>query len=361
MEGFGWYTFEVVKRIVQNHPEHEFIFFFDRAYDERFIFGANVTPVVLHPQARHPLLFKIWFDISVKKALKKYKVDVFFSPDGFLSLNSDVPQIGVIHDINFEHNPEDIPKGALTYLRKYFPKFARKAKHIITVSEYSKNDICSTYGIQPQKITVAWNGASEIFHPLSENEKKDTREKISQGVPYLLFVGALHPRKNVPRLLQAFVQMRENRPDLSYKMVIVGERMFHKSFGHFKIPKEYEEDILFTGHLSIEELANVVGSAEALTFVPYFEGFGIPLVEAMKCGTPILSGNKTSLPEVAGDAALYCDPYSVDDIQEKMTLICADPKLKEDLRIRGIERSTLFSWDRSAELAWSAIEKAMED
>ena len=141
MEGFGWYTFEIVKRLVENHPEHTFIFFFDRAYDERFIFGENVTPVVLKPQARHPILFKIWFDRSVTKALKKHKADIFFSPDGYLSLRTEIPQIGVIHDINFEHFPEDLPKSPRNYLRKYFPKFANKANHILTVSESSKQDI----------------------------------------------------------------------------------------------------------------------------------------------------------------------------------------------------------------------------
>lgn len=359
MEGFGWYTYEVVKRLVQTHPEHEFIFFFDRSFDEKFIFGSNVTPVVLHPQARHPLLFKIWFDHSVKRALKKYKVDLFFSPDGFLSLTSTIPQVGVIHDINFEHNPEDIPRSALKYLTKYFPRFARKAEQIITVSEYSKEDIVSTYKIDPSKITVAWNGASEVFKPLSEDEKRQVRQKLTQGIPYLIFVGALHPRKNVPRLLEAYVKMRESHPELTHQLVIVGEEMFNRSFGSFEIPKKYESDIKFTGHLSLEELAKAVGSAVALTFVPYFEGFGIPLVEAMKCGTPILSGDRTSLPEVAGDAAIYCDPYSVEDIQEKMTLLCTDTKLQEDLKIKGIKRSSDFSWDRSAEIAWEVIEKTM--
>lgn len=361
MEGFGWYTYEVVKRLVNEHPEHEFYFFFDRKFDEKFVFGTNVTPVVLHPQARHPLLFKIWFNISVKKALKKYKIDLFFSPDGFLSLRTKVPQIGVIHDINFEHNPEDIPKSALKYLTKYFPRFARKAKHIITVSEYSKQDLVNTYEINPSKITVSWNGASDVFQPLTEEVKLRVREKISGGIPYLIFVGALHPRKNVPRLVDAFVKMRESRPDLAHRLVIVGEQLFHSSFSSFKIPKEYATEILFTGHLSLNELAEAVGSATALAFVPYFEGFGIPLVEAMKCGTPILSGNRTSLPEVAGEAAIYCDPYSVEDIQEKMTLLCSDENLQASLKVKGLERSREFSWDRSAATVWEVIERSMNN
>jgi len=134
MEGFGWYTYEIMKRLVENHPEHTFILFFDRSYDAKFVFGENVIPVVLHPQARHPILFRIWFNWSVKRALKKYRADVFFSPDGYLSLTSDLPQIAVMHDLNFEHNPKDLKPTMRKYYQTYFPRFASKAKHIITVS-----------------------------------------------------------------------------------------------------------------------------------------------------------------------------------------------------------------------------------
>ena len=137
MEGFGWFTFEVVKRIVEQHPEHQFFFFFDRSYDKKFVFADNVVPVVLYPPARHPLLYKIWFDYSVTKALKKYNIDLFFSPDGYLSLKTKVKQIAVIHDLNFEHYPQDLPRSLRKYYKKYFPQFVKKSNHIITVSEFS--------------------------------------------------------------------------------------------------------------------------------------------------------------------------------------------------------------------------------
>ncbi len=358
MEGFGWYTYEVTKRLVEQHPEQEFVFFFDRAFDEKFIFGKNVTPVVLNPPARHPILFYIWNEISVRKALKKYKIDVYFSPDGYLSLKSDVPQVNVIHDINFEHNPLDVPKRLRNYLCHYFPKFAKKAKHILTVSEYSKQDICDTYGISPDKITVAWNGASEVFQPIDANAKKEIEQKYSDGKPYFLFVGAIHPRKNVHRLIQAFEQFKNNHPTSEHRLLIVGEALFSKSFDALKLSAKVQQDIKFTGHLALDELAKVMAAADIFTFVPYFEGFGIPLVEAMRCGTPILSGNLTSLPEVGGDAVLYCDPMNVNDITEKLTLLAFDTELQAILRRKGLERSQLFSWDTTAKVAWAVIEKA---
>src|SRR6218665_2161300 len=178
MEGFGWYTYEVTKRLVENHPEHEFVLFFDRPFDPKFVFGPNATPVVLFPQAHHPILFVWWFNWSITKALKKYKCDVFFSPDGYLSLRTSVPQIPVIHDLNFEYHPEDLQRKHRNYYRKYFPKFAKKAKHILTVSEYSKQDIVKLYGIPSDKITVAWNGAADDFKPFQATVI------LSEGIPY---------------------------------------------------------------------------------------------------------------------------------------------------------------------------------
>lgn len=354
MEGFGWYTFEISKRLVEQHPEHEFFFFFDRAFDPKFIFGSNVTPVVLSPPARHPILFIYWFEIALKRALKKHKIDVFFSPDGYLSLGSKVPQIAVIHDINFEHYPKDLPFSARIYLRKYFPLFAHKARKIITVSEYSKQDIVKTYKINSNKITVAWNGASDVFKPLSDENKQNIKNKYAHGNHYFLFVGAIHPRKNVGRLIEAFVKFKQITKS-DFQLIIIGDSLWKNKSILVKIPEEIRSQIHFTGHLPLEELANLMGSAVALTYVPYFEGFGIPLVEAMKCGTPILSGDRTSLPEVAGDAAIYCNPFDVNDITEKMIELSSSNTLRDQLSKNGLERSKLFNWDQSAESVWKEI------
>lgn len=360
MEGFGWYTYEVVKRMVENHPEHEFIFFFDRKYDKKFIFGPNVTPVVLYPQARHPILFKIWFDFSVTRALKKYKADLFFSPDGYLSLNTNVPQIGVIHDINFEHHPEDLPKGVHKYLSTNFPLFAKKAAHVITVSEYSKVDIVETYKIPSEKVTAIWNGVSSAYKPTTREINEKIKQEYSDGKPYLLFVGALHPRKNLKRLIGAFDLYLSENPKSDLQLVVVGEAIWGYLDNHTSISAELKNRIHFTGHLSQGKLVQVMASAFIFTFVPYFEGFGIPLVEAMRSGTPVLSGNKTALPEVGGDAVLYCDPFDINDIHQQLTKLIQDDKLRSELSVKGIERASVFSWDKAAVDTWEVIESVFK-
>jgi glycosyltransferase involved in cell wall biosynthesis len=357
LEGFGWFTHEVVSRMVKNHPEHEFIFFFDRSFDPKFIYADNVTPVVLNPPARHPVLFKIWFNWSVKRALKKYKTDIFFSPDGYMSLTSKMKQVGVIHDLNFEHYPQDLPKKARKYLLKYFPLFAEKATKIITVSEYSKQDIIDTYQVNPDKIKVAYNGIGGFFKPISISEKEVVRRKFTSGKDYFLFVGALHPRKNMTNLFKAF-DLYKTQTNSEVKLLVVGEKYWWSK--EIKMVFEnltHKNDIVFTGHVQSSELNEIYGAGLALVFPSYFEGFGIPLVEAMKCELPIISSNTTCLPEIAGDAAIYVDPFSVESIAAGMTKIASDEELRTRLIEKGKERSELFNWDKTAEICWEVIEE----
>lgn len=356
MEGFGWYTYETTKRLVENHPEHTFILFFDRSFDPKFIFGSNVIPVVLRPPARHPILFIIWFEWAVFRALKKYKAAVFFSPDGYLSLRSKIPQISVIHDLNFEHFPQDIPAVPRTYLRYFFPKFAKKASKIVTVSHYSKADIAQMYGIHPSKIDVGWNGVSDVFKPISESQKVAVRNQYAEGKSYFLFVGAIHPRKNVKRLMQAF-EMYVNKGG-EKQLVIVGENLWGKgTIDDELIQPKTKRQIHFTGHLPLTELANVMASAFCFTYVPYFEGFGIPLVEAMRSGVPIIAGKLTSLPEVGGEAALYVNPFDVASIARAMLLIESDETMRQKLIALGLERSLQFDWNHTADVCWKAIQE----
>lgn len=354
LEGFGWYTYEVVKRIVEKHPEHDFVFFFDRPFDPSFIFAPNVQPVVISPPARHPFLFILWFEFLLPKALKKYKIDLFFSPDGYVSLKTGVPQIATIHDINFEHYPEDLPLMARWYLRKYFPKFAQKASHILTVSEFSKKDICTTYGIDSKNITSVWNSSSDLFVPINENSADLIRSKYSNGDQYFLFVGSIHPRKNLRRLIEAYIQYSQSVND-PWRFVIVGASMW-KGGNDLSIPEDVSHLIHFTGRVDQKELIEIVGAAGALAYVPYFEGFGIPLVEAMKCGVPILAGDKSCLPEIAGDAAIYCDPFSIIDIQSGLTELSSNEELRKELSVKALQRSMLFSWDVSAKKIWEVLE-----
>ena len=184
LEGIGWFTRETLQRITRNHPEHQFIFIFDRPYNEEFVFSGNVTPVVVSPPTRHPILWYFWFEWRIPRILRKYKADLFLSPDGYLSLRTRVKQLAVIHDINFAHRPKDLPFLYALYYNYFFPRFARRAARIATVSYYSKEDIVRTYHINPDKIDVVYNGVNKLYTPTSAEEQAATRNKYADGIPY---------------------------------------------------------------------------------------------------------------------------------------------------------------------------------
>ncbi len=360
LEGIGWFMYETLKRITKAHPEHHFVFLFDRHFDEEFIFSDNVTPVILSPPARHPILFYIWFEFSVSNFLKKFKPDLFLSPDGYLSLNVNCKQLAVIHDINFEHYPKDLSFLVHKYLTYFFPKFAKKATRIATVSEYSKKDMATTYKIDPKKIDVVYNGCNILYTPINDLLKAETKKKFSNGEDYFLFVGSLHPRKNIARLFKAFdaFKMKQSSP---VKLVIVGKKYYWTTEieeAHTKM--QFKDDVIFTGRLSSDDLKLVLGAALAMTYVPYFEGFGIPILEAMNCDTPVITSNVTSMPEVAQDAALLVDPFSVCSISDAMNRIYTDKELRTQLIEKGRIRRLDFSWDKTADALWDSMEKAIK-
>ncbi|HET6225139.1 MAG TPA: glycosyltransferase family 1 protein [Bacteroidia bacterium] len=359
LEGIGWFTYEALKRITRAHPEHHFIFLFDRNFDEEFIFSDNVTPLILSPPARHPILFYIWFEWSVAGFLNKYKPDLFLSPDGYLSLRTKCKQLAVIHDINFEHYPKDLSFIVHKYLTHFFPKFAKKASRIATVSDYSKNDIAATYQIDPQKIDVVYNGSNELYKPINSTLQEETKKKFSAGADYFLFVGALHPRKNIARLFQAFDNFK-NKKSNPMKLVIVGEKYYWTAeIKQAYINMKFKDDVVFTGRLSTDDLKLVLGSAFALTYVPYFEGFGIPILEAMNCDVPVITSNVTAMPEIAAGAALLVNPFDVDSIADALSDLYSDQQLRTQLIEKGRKRRLDFSWDKTAQALWESIEKCL--
>ncbi len=357
LEGIGWFTLETVKRMVCNHPEHEFIFIFDRPYSKEFIFSENVTPVIIGPPARHPFLFYLWFEYRIPDVLKKYKVDLFLSPDGYLSLKTHIPQLAVIHDISFWHRPEDLPWLKEKYYAYFFPRFAHKAARIATVSVYSKNDIAASFGVDPSVIDVIYDGVNEGFKPSLPQEQEFIREKYTGGFAYFLYVGALHPRKNIAGLLRAYELYRKNT-SRQVKLMVVGNEM-HKTSGIYEIfeTMDFKGDVIFTGRVSENELSRIYSAALALTYLPFFEGFGMPIVEAMSAGLPVICSNTTSMPEVGGDAVLYADPFNVEQIAQAMEKVAANPQLRDELIIKGFEQKNKFSWDQTSSLLWDCISK----
>jgi len=360
MDGIGWFTAETLKRIVLSHPEHDFYFFFDRTPDPIFIYSSNVHPVTLCPQARHPILWFLFFEVSVRWALKHYKIDLFLSPECYLSLGSKVPTLMVIHDINYEHTNDNLKPSHQRYMTFFSSKFAHRSTRIATVSEFSKRDIVVTYQIEPSKIDVVYDGAHEGYRPLDSGLKQQTMDTYAHGCPYFIFVGTIIKRKNLAMVLTAFDHYKD-RLENDMKLVVVG----HKVWWQDELKTAYDQmrhkdDVVFIGRADSDLLVNLMGSAEALVYPSLFEGFGIPIIEAYHAEIPVITSNCTSMPEVAGDAALLVEPTNVDMLTDALLSVSTDNSLREDLVSKGRLQREKFSWDKTAELLWESMMKTMK-
>lgn len=361
LEGCGYFIHGLFKTLVRKHPEHQFYFLFDRPFNEEYAFTSNVHPLIVAPPARHPVLWKYWYDINIPLVLKKIKADIFISPDGFCSLTTKLPQCLIIHDLGFLHQPEAYKTSHVRFLKTNTPKFLKKAKSVVTVSQFSKDDIVKHYKTDVGKIDIVHNGVKDVFRQLSYDEKNTIKEKYAEGREYFMYVGAIQPRKNLIALLKAF-SIFKKRLQSNMKLVITG-RLAWKNEAFLQLMKTYKHraDVVLTGYLPEEELAAVLGSAYALVYPSLFEGFGVPVVEAMKCGVPVLTSEKTSMEEAGGDAALYFNPKDHQDIADKMMLIYKDESLRKQLIEKGILNAGKYSWEKSAELFWENILKTVQD
>lgn len=356
LDGIGWFTCETMRRIVLSHPEHDFFFLFDRKPDPQFFFAPNVQPVVLHPQARHPLLWQIYFQWSIPHALRRIKADILVSTDGWMPLNVNLPTLDVIHDLNFEHATDFLRPSHQRYMKYFFPRFAKKATRIATVSEYSRNDISDTYNIDSKKIDVVFNGSHNYYRPYDEDQKQQIRDTFCNGNPFFIFIGTISKRKNLANILLAYKKFQQSHPNSKTQMIVVGGK--YGSYPELDKVLEnntFNEDIHFLGHIESQTLSKLLASAEALIYTSVFEGFGIPIVEAYYAETAVITSNVTSMPEVAGDAAILVNPMSVDDISHAMSQLSENPHLRNELIERGRKRRSLFSWDRTADLLWQSI------
>ncbi len=355
LEGISRFAYELLSRMANAHPEVQFTYFFDRPFDSAYLSSPNIRAEVLFPPARHPLLWYIWFHLRVRHRLSRLRPDVFYSPEFYLSLHRKVPEIATFHDLAYEHFPRDLAPLASRYVRHFSPIYARHASKIVTVSEYTRQDLILRYGLDASHIEVVYNSAGNQFGPITEAEKALVRAKYSEGKHYFHFVGTIQPRKNLENLLLGFEAFK-NESESDMKLLLVGR----PGWNYEGALRTYEamrhrSDVLFTGFVPDEALNGLYAASSGLVFVPWLEGFGIPIVEAFHAEVPVIASDRTSMPEIAGNAAMLVDPGSPDTIAQAMLAISSDERLSQQLVVAGRDQREQFSWDRSAQALWDVL------
>ncbi len=278
--------------------------------------------------------------------IKKLNVDVYHCPHYNMPFGIKRPSVITIHDLIHLVCPDLLTdRRAHWYASWMLPSAAHRASHIITVSEYSKHEILQHLKVPETKVTVIYHGVEEAFHPLSKVEVESYR--IARRLPerFLLYVGLLKPHKNVVRLLKAFSALHLD----GVSLLLVGKRDSRYRELDMILEKEaFRQNVIFQSPIPFEELPLLYNAAESLALPSLYEGFGLPALEAMACGTPVVCSQTTSLPEVVGDSAVLVDPFSAESISRGMKMILTDSTLRDRLRRKGIERVKSFRWSDAA-------------
>jgi glycosyltransferase involved in cell wall biosynthesis len=256
--------------------------------------------------------------------------------------------VTTIPDVAFEHYPEFFPPYHVTWSRKLVPWSAKRADHIVTVSHFSKSDLVNLYGVDPDKITVTYEAAEHDFYPRDRTQAREYVARLYEiERPFILYVGRLQPRKNLVRLVEAYAQVR--RQGVVHQLILVGQKEWMSQPILEKIDElGMRQDVILTGYVPAEALPWFYCAADIFVYPSFFEGFGLPVIEAMACGTSVITSMGSSLEEVASDAAVIVDPFDVSSIRSALEQLITDPGLRDELGQAGVQRSKQFNADKTA-------------
>lgn len=298
--------------------------------------------------------------LTLSAELRRNRVDVLHVQFTAPPL-SPCPVVVSIHDLSFEHLPQTFKRRSRMQLRLTVRRSARSAAQIIALSQHARTDLINTYHLRPELVNVVPLAAPTAFAPVrDDNELQRVRQTYGIDRDYILSVGSIQPRKNLRRLIEAYSLLRPERTGGKLpQLVLVGKNAWlYDETLRSRRGSDIGESILLTGYVPESDLPALYSGALCFIYPSYFEGFGLPPLEAMKCGAPVIVGNKTSLPEVVGDAALMIDPFDVNDMADAIKRVITDSDFRADLRVKGLERAKHFDWKETARQTLAVYEKA---
>ena len=349
--GVGNYVLSLLEGLKRVSPAED-LFLIGRAVNLE-VAGRPSDPGLVHETTvsheSHPL-GDLWEHYWLPQVLDKAQVDVLHGPATLIPFSrSSHASVVTIHDLVAFLFPETIPRKYAMYMRWLLRRVVERADRIISVSHNTKEDLRQVLGVDPDKVSVVYEAAKPVFQPVSDQGLLDyTSRKYGIDGPFLYHVGNIEPRKNLVRLIKAFLRAKP-RLGRATRLVITGQKgwLTSKLYREFST-LELGEDVIFTGYVPHEDLPLLMNAAHAFVFPSLYEGFGLPVLEAMSCGTPVVTSNISSLPEIVGDAAVLVDPQSEESIAQGIIQVVEDTGLHDDLSVRGLKRAKTFSWDRAA-------------
>ena len=340
--------------------------YFHKVANQKTQFNVYLKNSPLHDLPEENKYFKyclingkfLWSQIYLPLYLyRKKNIDVYFSPAHYLPRFCPVPQVVTIHDLAYLYYPEDFIKKDLWQLKNWTNFSINQAKRIIAVSKTTKKDIIKNNGVDEDKVSVIYNGYEKISQKLKVKSQK-YNSKVKSKEPFILFVGTIQPRKNLEVLIDAFDKFTQTNKE--FKLVIVGKKgwLYENIFEKVKT-MNLEKKVIFTDHVSDSELIWLYKNAFCLVLPSLYEGFGIPVLEAMNFDCPLIASFSSSLPEIGGDASLYFDPKNPDDLLEKLNSLKENKELRQELITKGRQRIKFFSWEKCGKETLDVILKTV--
>jgi glycosyltransferase involved in cell wall biosynthesis len=351
--GVGYYTENLLSSIMRVAPEHDYVLFSNREMNGTW---QRLGSERLYDRRHFPVR-ALWMQTVLPASLRDVMPDVCHFTNYLAPLSCTCPQIVTIYDMTIFITPRYHDFKKLVLDRTLIPRVAKRADAIITVSNSARYDILRHLKVPREKVNVIMGAVSSHFHPIVDQARLDAvRNKYGLHQPFILYVGTIEPRKNLTRLIQAFADLK--RSGLPHKLVIVGQSGWHvgpifAEVEHLGLTK----DVIFTGYVPFEDLPVLYSLCETMAFPSLYEGFGLPVLEAMACGAAVVTSRSSSLIEVAGDAALLVNPLSVDEIADSLRRLHQDPDLRASLREQGIARAAHFTWEAAARSTLDLYEK----
>jgi len=335
--------------------------------DRRFTSSELTLKVSRLPTSR-PVVRIFWEQAVQPFALQKERVDLLHALAFVTPLLSPCPAVVTIYDLSFILYPDSFKRAKRFYLRLFTHLSARKARRVIAISQSTQRDVVRLLGVPPDKVEVVYCGLDEAFRPLAKDQVAAFRSKRGLPERFILFVGTIEPRKNVTRLIEAFATLRPCDPatlrpcdPATLKLAIGGAKGWFYEDVFARVEElGLEDKVMFPGYIPASELPLWHNAAELFVYPSLYEGFGLPPLEAMACGTPVVAANTSSLPEVVGQAGLTVDPLDVEGLAEAMRRALGDEALRQEMRERGLQRAKGFSWTKTAQETVQVYRRAME-